>query len=89
MKKRIVGFILSALLPGAGQIYSRQWIKGGLFLVAAMVFSGLIRRASMGQSFFLGQAIFLGNSVFIHLLLLSLALWSAMDVFLAPVKGKK
>lgn len=89
MKKRIAGAILSALLPGAGQIYSHQWMKGSLFLVAAMVFSGIIRRASMGGASTLGQFFLLGNSVFIHLLLFSLAIWSAVDVFLAPAKGKK
>ena len=89
MKKRIVGAILSALLPGTGQLYSHQWIKGSLFLMSALLFSGVVRRASMGASSSLGRSFFLGNSVFIHLLLFSLAVWSAIDVFLSPAKGKK
>jgi hypothetical protein len=89
MRKRVVSAILSALLPGAGQFYSHHWIKGGFFLAAALLFSGMVRRVSMGASASLGQSIFLGNSLFIHLILLGLAVWSAVDGFRAPAKGKK
>lgn len=87
MNKRIVGAILSIALPGAGQIYSHQWMKGSLFLIAAMFFSGMVRRVSQGGTASLGPVF--GNSVLIHLILLGLALWSAVDVFRAPAKGKK
>lgn len=87
MKKRFVGAILSIALPGAGQFYVHQWMKGVLFLAAAMFFSGMVRRVSLGEPASLGPI--LGNSVLIHLILLGLAIWSAVDVFRAPSKGKK
>lgn len=87
MNKRIVGAILSVALPGAGQIYFHQWMKGGVFLIAAMFFSGMVRRVSQGENALLGSIF--ENSVLIHSILLGLALWSAVDVFRAPSKGKK
>ena len=87
MKKRIVGAVLSILLPGAGQIYSHQWIKGALFLTAAMFLSGMVRRVGMAGRSSAGLPIL--SSPFIHLVLLVLALWSAADVFRGAVKGKK
>lgn len=87
MKKRIVGAVLSILLPGAGQIYSHQWIKGAFFLIAALFFSGMVRRVSMASPSSAGLPML--NGPFIHLVLLVLALWSAVDVFRGAAKERK
>lgn len=87
MKKRIVGAILSIMLPGAGQIYVHQWIKGAFFLIAALFFSGMVRRLSMAGPSSAGLPVL--NAPFIHLVLLVLALWSAADLFRGAVKEKK
>ena len=83
-----MGAILSILLPGAGQIYSHQWIKGAFFLLAAMFFSGMVRRVSMAGPSSAGLPL-LGSGPFIHLVLLVLALWSGVDVFRGALKEKK
>jgi len=44
MKRNIVAAVLSGILPGAGQLYNRQWLKGIGFLVSVMVLSAFVRR---------------------------------------------
>ncbi len=73
-----VATTLSAILPGTGQLITRHWAKGGLFLLGALVMSGMLRRGSFLTSEF-------GDDSLLHLVfmlgLLALAVWSAVDVF--------
>lgn len=47
---------LSVLLPGAGQFYNKQWLKGGLYLAtAATFFSGSLVAVDPDNQFFHGS----------------------------------
>ncbi|MCG3114242.1 MAG: hypothetical protein LLH30_01020 [Candidatus Manganitrophus sp. SA1] len=76
--ERILTAILSTILPGAGQLLQHRWVKGAVFLVIAMVISGVVRRQAMGE----------GNiSVSLQMILVAMAVWSAVDAYmLAPTK---
>jgi TM2 domain-containing membrane protein YozV len=43
MKRNIVAAVLSGILPGAGQFYNRQWLKGIAFLGPILILSTFIR----------------------------------------------
>ena len=43
-RNNITAAALSAVLPGMGQLYTHHWVKGAVFLIAAMVISAVIRR---------------------------------------------
>jgi hypothetical protein len=45
-RRQVVGFILSGIFPGIGQLYNREYLKGVLFLTAGAVLSWLIGRAT-------------------------------------------
>jgi hypothetical protein len=45
-RRQVVGFILSGIFPGIGQLYNREYFKGVLFLTAGSVLSWLIGRAT-------------------------------------------
>ncbi|MFY9269298.1 MAG: hypothetical protein WAO55_06065 [Candidatus Manganitrophaceae bacterium] len=78
MIERVLTTILSTVLPGSGQMVQHRWVKGGLFLGTAMVLSGVARRETLGGSGLLS----------LRVVLIALALWSAVDAF-ALWKGKK
>jgi hypothetical protein len=44
-RRKLIAFILSGIVPGIGQLYNRELLKGGLFLVAGGVLTWLIERA--------------------------------------------
>ena len=76
--------MLSALLPGLGQFYNRQWGKGVSFLVGLLVlFAALARSADLEK---LQQAAAsgiqpenIGQLFLLSLLILVLAVWSIVD----------
>lgn len=76
--------MLSALLPGLGQFYNRQWGKGVSFLVGLLVlFVALARSADLEK---LQQAAAsgvqpenIGQLFLLSLLILVLAVWSIVD----------
>lgn len=76
--KKWLPVILSVILPGTGQFVQRHWAKGAGFLLAAMLFSGMLRRRTILASEFSDWSM-------AHLLLLAvllgLAAWSAFDAF--------
>jgi TM2 domain-containing membrane protein YozV len=74
MKRNIVAAALSVVLPGAGQLYNHQWVKGTGFLVPVMVLSALIRRRML-----LAQPSV--TAMLVAVLLLALAVWSVIDAF--------
>ena len=43
MKQNVLAAACSAVLPGAGQLYNHQWLKGAGFLVAVLLLSGFMR----------------------------------------------
>lgn len=81
-----VAALLSAVLPGLGQFYNRQWIKGAGFLAATLVIdAGLAVTSETIQVFqgaFLGaQAtkVNVGSFVVRMLPLMAIAVWSITD----------
>lgn len=76
--ERLLTAILSTILPGAGQLLQHRWVKGALFLVIAMVISGVVRRQAMG-----------GNASFsLQMILVAMAVWSAVDAYMLAPKKK-
>ena len=74
MKRNIIAAILSGILPGAGQFYNRQWLKGIAFLVPVLVLSAFVRPEML---LFEPSAMALIPLV----ALLVLAIWSVADAY--------
>jgi hypothetical protein len=74
MKQYILAAGLSAILPGAGQLYNHQWLKGAGFLIAVMVLSAVIRRRLLLAEPSLMAILFAAA-------LLGLAFWSVVDAY--------
>jgi hypothetical protein len=74
MKPNILAAGLSAILPGAGQLYNHQWLKGAGFLIAVMVLSAVIRRRLLLAEPSLMALLFAAA-------LLGLAVWSVVDAY--------
>ena len=74
MRQNILAAALSSVLPGAVQLYNRQWLKGGAFLIAVMVLSAVIRRRLLLAEPSL-MALLLAAS------LLAIAIWSVVDAY--------
>jgi len=74
MKHNNLAAGLSAILPGAGQLYNHQWLKGAGFLIAVMVLSAVIRRRLLLAEPSLMAILFAAA-------LLGLAVWSVVDAY--------
>lgn len=78
MTYRWIATVLSAILPGAGQMLNHHWTKGAAFLSGALLASGMLRRRAV-------LSIDFTDGSMLHLLLLVLlvvlAVWSAADAF--------
>ncbi|MEK6618646.1 MAG: DUF5683 domain-containing protein [Nitrospirota bacterium] len=79
----MAGF-LSAVLPGLGQLYNRQWVKGVGFLVGLLVLGGALVSSAdlekLQQSAAMGaQPENIGHLFLLSLLILVLAVWSIVD----------
>ena len=74
MKGQFIAAGLSAILPGVGQLYNHQWLKGGLFLAVIMVVSGVVRRRALFEGG-------LGIGLFIAVVLFGIAIWSVADAY--------
>ncbi len=74
MKKNVLAAAFSAVLPGAGQLYTHHWAKGAGFLIAVMVISAFIRRrmllAAPSMTAMLAVVVLFG-----------LAIWSVVDAY--------
>ncbi|HXN06784.1 MAG TPA: hypothetical protein VN944_06950 [Nitrospiria bacterium] len=82
MKKYGIAVFLSALLPGAGQFYNRNWIKGTLFLVVSSVLMEEVMRNISLSDLLAGkvQSLTEANPLFL-LLTLAIAFWSMIDAY--------
>jgi hypothetical protein len=85
-KSTKVAALLSAILPGLGQFYNRQWAKGASFLVATLVVDAGLGVTSetitVFQSAFLGISgtnVDIGGFVLRMLPLAAIATWSITD----------
>jgi len=76
--------LLSALLPGLGQFYNRQWGKGIGFLLGFFVLGGALTSSidleQVQQAAALGNPVDnIGQLAVLMLLLFALAVWSIVD----------
>jgi hypothetical protein len=74
MKKNILAAALSAILPGAGQFYNHQWLKGMAFLATVLVISASIRRRMM-----LAEPSLI--AMLIVIVLFAISIWSVVDAY--------
>lgn len=74
MKNNILAAALSAILPGVGQLYNHQWLKGMGFLTAVLVIS-----ASMRRRMILEEPSLLAMLVVVTLF--AIAIWSVADAY--------
>ena len=80
----LVAGLLSAILPGLGQFYNRQWVKGAGFLLGLLILAGVLVNAADPEA--LQQAAAsgatpdnLGQLFILMVLLLAVAVWSIAD----------
>src|SRR5205809_6580976 len=45
-RRQVLGFILSGIFPGLGQLYNREYLKGVLFIIPGAVLTWLTGRAA-------------------------------------------
>jgi hypothetical protein len=82
MKKYGIAVLLSALLPGAGQLYNRSWIKGALFLLVTFVLTAELGRHIPVSAILAGEPQIVSGTNFLLLLLtLAVAFWSMIDAY--------
>jgi prolipoprotein diacylglyceryltransferase len=84
MKNPILAGVLSAVVPGLGQFYCRQWGKGAGFLVGTLLLFGFLMAsvdpAKLQQAAETGAPLDnMGQIISILLLLLALAILSIVD----------
>ena len=78
-RRQVVGFILSGIFPGLGQLYNSEYLKGVLFLTAGAVLSSLVGRATPTNLLALAQP----SAALMLLLaaLLAIWLWAIIDAW--------
>ena len=78
-RRQLVGFILSGIFPGLGQLYNREYLKGVLFLTAGAVLIWFLGRATPTDLLALAQP----STTLILLLatLLAIWLWAIIDAW--------
>ena len=78
-RRQIIGFILSGLFPGLGQLYNREYLKGVLFIIPGAVLSWLAFRAIPAD--LLAQATPRAALMLLLALLLAVWLWAVIDAW--------
>lgn len=78
-RRQVVGFILSGIFPGLGQLYNREYLKGVLFVVPSAVLTWLVFRAMPTDLLALAQP----SATLMLLLaaLLAIWLWAIIDAW--------
>ena len=73
--------ILSGVLPGLGQFYNRQWLKGVGFLLGTLIVDGVLGVTAGMIKFFQSGAPpeNTGQFLFGSLIVLALVIWSISD----------
>ncbi len=80
-RRQVVGFILSGIFPGLGQLYNREPLKAVLFIIPGAVLTWLVSREMPTDLLALAQP-----SAAVMLLLgalLALWLWAIIDAWRA------
>jgi len=71
-RRQVVGFILSGIFPGLGQLYNREYLKGVLFIIPGAVLNWLTFRAAPTDLLTLAQP----SAKLMLLLAALLAVWA-------------
>ena len=71
-RRQVVGFILSGIFPGLGQLYNREYLKGVLFIIPGVVLNWLAYRAAPTDLLALAQP----SATLMLLLTALLAVWA-------------
>jgi len=81
MKNPRAAAILSAIFPGLGQFYNRQWFKGFGFIIASGILTqGMAEQFSM-ENLLAGNSSWAGRELGLLLVLLGLLIWSMLDAY--------
>jgi hypothetical protein len=78
-RRQVVGFILSGIFPGLGQLYNREYLKGVIFIMPGVVLSWLIGRAIPTDLMALAQPS--ASLMLLLVLLMALWLWAIIDAW--------
>lgn len=81
MNRKLVALILSGVFPGLGQLYNRDWTKGGVFVLAGLVLSWLTMRALPRDLEALASAPPSASALGALVLLLIVWVWSVVDAW--------
>lgn len=83
-RHRAVAVALSLLFPGLGQLYNRDWRKGGLFVLGGLL-TGFGPLQPIDTSAVMGDPIAgLRATLLAALPFLALVVWSAIDAYRLP-----
>jgi len=74
-----VGFILSGIFPGLGQLYNREYLKGVVFVVPSAVLTWLTFRAAPTDLLALAQPS--PTLMLLMVALLAIWLWAIVDAW--------
>ncbi len=76
--KRVLPALVSAVVPGAGQLLNHHWTKGIAILAAGLTISAMLRKKSI-----LAQPMHSGSALHwvLVVVLVGLAVWSALDAY--------
>jgi hypothetical protein len=78
-RRQVVGFILSGLFPGLGQLYNREYLKGVLFIIPGAVLNWLVFRAAPTDLLALAQPS--GTLMLLLAAVLAVWLWAIIDAW--------
>ena len=78
-RRQVVGFILSGIFPGLGQLYNREYLKAVLFVVPSAVLTWLVGRATPTDLLALAQPS--ATLVLLLVALLAVWLWAIIDAW--------
>ena len=78
-RRQVVGFILSGIFPGLGQLYNREYLKGVLFVVSSAVLTWLTFRAAPTDLLALAQPS--PTLMLLMAALLAIWLWAIVDAW--------
>jgi len=91
MKSPRAAAVLSAIFPGLGQFYNRQWFKGIGFFVGSGVLSGMVTERFPVEEWMAGNTSHAGKVLGPLLVLMALLVWSMVDAYRSaksfPQKG--
>ena len=78
-RRQLVGFVLSGLFPGLGQLYNREYLKGVLFIVPSAVLTWFISPALPTNLLALAQPS--GTLMLLIAVLLAIWLWTIVNAW--------